>query len=85
MHRGADLFELTLDVHRVGLGQDRPDVAATICWWFLGTFTSTLRMKWTRPRFQLAPGNIFDIAAFRPRCESLMTSWTPKRPRPQSD
>ena len=59
-----------------------PNMAATIecCVW--GRFTSTLRMKWARQRCQQAPGKNLAMAVLRPRCESLMASWTPYSPRP---
>ena len=55
--------------------------AATISWLPFGTTASTLRMKWTRQRCQAAPSSTEAIADFRPVWASLITSWTPARPR----
>ena len=43
-------------------------------------WASTLRMKWTRQRCQVAL-SIFETAALMPSCASEMTSFTPRRPR----
>ena len=59
-------------------------VVATIAEEALGTRVSTLRMKWTRQRCQVAPAITWSIAAIRPRWWSEITSCTPARPRSRS-
>ncbi len=64
---------------------DRPKIvriaAATISALPFGTRASTLRMKCTRQRCQLAPSSTAAIAAFSPVCASEMTNCVPASPR----
>jgi hypothetical protein len=55
--------------------------AATISAWSLLTLASTLRMKCTRQRCQLAPCITVAMALTRPLWASLIVSCTPARPR----
>ena len=47
----------------VGLGEDGADRGGDHLGVALGTRASTLRMKWTRQRCQVAPANTAPIAA----------------------
>lgn len=58
--------------------------AETMRRWPAGACTSTLRMKCTRQRCQVAEIT-FRTAAFKPSWALEMTSFTPRRPRRVSD
>jgi len=79
-HVGNEI-DLGADFVLAGLGEDRADRRGDHLVVALLTFASTLRMKWTRQRCQLAPCITVATAFTRPRWASLMTSWTPPRPR----